>query len=197
MEIVPATADRWDGLAQLFASDAGADPRWCWCMYWRRRATDFSHGSGSRNRSDLHELVAGGPPPGLLALDGDRVVGWVSVGPRDGYERIVRSRRIPAVDDRPAWSIACFVVARSHRGRGVARALLRGAIDHARRAGATVLEAYPVDASAMPEGRVTAPSAYTGTLATFTREGFVVAAPTDARSGGAPRVVVRLDLAAR
>ncbi len=196
IEIVPATADRWEGLARLFASDSGSDPRWCWCIYWRRRSSDFSSGSAARNRTDLEALVSAEPPPGLLAVEDGRVIGWVAVAPRVDFERIVRSRTIPAVDDRPSWSIACFVVARDRRGRGVARALLRGAIAFAREHGAVVLEAYPIDAAAMADGRVPAPQAYTGTLATFLAEGFDVAAATTARSGGAPRVVVRRELAA-
>jgi len=49
------------------------------------------------------------------------------------------------VDDKPVWSIICFVVPAEHRGQGVARALLQGAIAYAREHGATVIEAYPVD----------------------------------------------------
>jgi ribosomal protein S18 acetylase RimI-like enzyme len=45
----------------------------------------------------------------------------------------------------PVWSIVCFVVPSEHRGQGVARALLDGAIAYARKRGATLLEAYPVD----------------------------------------------------
>lgn len=71
-------------------------------------------------------------PPGLIAFDGDRAVGWVSLGPRTGFERIVRSRLIPAIDDRPVWSIGCFAVSAPARGQGVSLALLDGAIAHAR-----------------------------------------------------------------
>ena len=71
-------------------------------------------------------------PPGLVAFDGDRAVGWVSLGPRTDFERIVRSRVIPTVDDRPVWSIVCFAVSSTARGRGVARALLDAAIAYAR-----------------------------------------------------------------
>ena len=53
-----------------------------------------------------------------------------------------------AVDDKPVWSIICFVVPSEHRGQGVARALLAGAIAYARNQGATLIEAYPVDRSA-------------------------------------------------
>jgi GNAT superfamily N-acetyltransferase len=50
-----------------------------------------------------------------------------------------------AVDDTPVWSIVCFVVPAEYRNQGVARGLLEGAIAYARRRGARLLEAYPVD----------------------------------------------------
>src|SRR5512134_1362290 len=49
------------------------------------------------------------------------------------------------VDDAPVWSIVCFVVPPEFRHRGVAAALLRGAIEYAAKRGARVLEAYPID----------------------------------------------------
>ena len=49
------------------------------------------------------------------------------------------------VDDLPVWSIICFVVPSQYRGQGVARSLLDGAIAYAKKRGATLLEAYPVD----------------------------------------------------
>ena len=59
--------------------------------------------------------------------------------------RLARSRTIPTVDDRPVWSIVCFVVRVGYRRRGVARALLDGAVAYARAEGAVGLEAYPID----------------------------------------------------
>ena len=50
-----------------------------------------------------------------------------------------------AVDEQPVWSIVCFVVPAEHRGQGIARALLQGAVAYAREQGATLVEAYPVD----------------------------------------------------
>ena len=73
------------------------------------------------------------------------VVGWVSVGPRGDYERLAHSRVLAPVDDKPVWSIVCFVVGRQARGQGVATALLDAAIDYARDHGATTLEAYPIE----------------------------------------------------
>ncbi len=86
-----------------------------------------------------------GRAPGLVAYDGEEAIGWVSVGPREDYERLAYSRVLAPIDDTPVWSIVCFVVGRRSRRQGVANALLDSAIEYARDHGATTLEAYPVD----------------------------------------------------
>jgi GNAT superfamily N-acetyltransferase len=192
MEIVPATAGTWDSLADLFARRGGGDARFCWCIWWRVRAKDFSASTPAANRERLHDLVEAGPPPGLLALEEGRAVGWVALAPRPAYERIEHSRVIPRVPGPAPWSIPCFVVSSDARGRGVATALLAAAVAHARAAGAAALEAYPIDPP--PGDKVRDTAAYVGTRSMFERAGFHVAVPTTSVSGGAPRVVVRLDL---
>jgi len=190
----PLTAETWDALAELFRE--GGDPRWCWCQYWRLRSKDFGAAKVPELRERLRGQAAGAPrwdPPGLVAFDGDRAVGWVSLGPRDAYERIVRSRVIPKIDDRPVWSIVCFAVSSAARGRGGGRALLDAAIEFATRHGVRTLEAYPVvieaGATIHPE------SAFTGTLPMFERAGFeVVAERASDPSSAHTRVVVRRDI---
>lgn len=117
----------------------------------------------------------------------------MSLGPRLAFERIVRSRVIPTIDDRPVWSIVCFAVSEDARGRGVARALLDAAIDHARDHGAPALEAYPIR---IGDGEGIHPdAAFTGTLPMFERAGFtVVADRASDPSSSRQRVVVRRDL---
>ena len=97
------------------------------------------------NRAALKALVAAGRPPGLIGYRGKVPVGWVSIGPREDYARLRRSPVMKAVDGQPVWSVICFVVPSAYRGQGVAQALLRGAVAYARRQGATLIEAYPVD----------------------------------------------------
>ena len=195
MRVVLLTSETWPLLEALFRE--GGDPRWCWCQYWRLRSKDFGAAKVPELRERLRSLVEGPQPPGLVALEGDgtdsRAMGWVSVGPRTDYERIVRSKVIPAIDDRPVWSIVCFAVSSTARGRGVARALLDGAIDFARERGAEALEAYPV---AVDAGEGIHPElAFTGTLPMFERTGFtVVAERASDPSASRPRVVVRREL---
>jgi GNAT superfamily N-acetyltransferase len=144
-------------------------------------------------RERLHEQARSDQPPGLVAFDGERAVGWVSLGPRTDFERIVRSRVIPTIDDRPVWSIVCFAVSSVARGQGVARALLDGAIDFARERRAEAVEAYPVmigEADAIHPD-----AAFTGTLPMFERAGFtVVADRASDPSSDHQRVVVRREL---
>ena len=83
--------------------------------------------------------------PLLIGYLGKVPVGWVSVGPREDYAKLKRSPVMKAVDERPVWSIICFVVPSDYRGQGVAQALLDGAVAYARKHGARLVEAYPVD----------------------------------------------------
>ena len=191
MRIEPLTSDTWDALSDLFRE--GGDPRWCYCQFWRLRAKDFSALKVPQLRERLHDQAASEQPPGLVAFDGDRAVGWVSLGPRPAFERIVRSKVIPTIDDRPVWSIVCFAVSSSVRGRGVGRALLDAAVAHARSRGAEALEAYPVR---LDEAEAIHPdAAFTGTLPMFEGAGFrVVADRASDPSSSNPRVVVRKSL---
>jgi ribosomal protein S18 acetylase RimI-like enzyme len=97
------------------------------------------------NRAELKALVDSGNPPGLIGYRGKVPVGWISLGPREEYAKLRRSPVMKAIDDQPVWSIICFVVPSESRNQGVARALLNGAIAYAKKRGAKLLEAYPVD----------------------------------------------------
>jgi ribosomal protein S18 acetylase RimI-like enzyme len=97
------------------------------------------------NRAGLKALVDSGNVPGLIGYRGKEPVGWVSVGPREDYAKLKRSPVMKAVDQQSVWSIVCFVVPAAYRGQGVAQALLKGAVAYARKHGATLVEAYPVD----------------------------------------------------
>jgi GNAT superfamily N-acetyltransferase len=193
IEVFPATPDDWPDIEEFFTKTP------CWCQYWRQSASEYGRSSKEelyervlpKRRNGLRKQLQGATPPGILAYLDGKLVGWCGIGPRSEMERLVRSRTIPAVDDLPVWSIVCFLVRAGYRRRGVARALLRGAIECARSFGAPALEAYPVDPM---EERIEAASAYVGTLSMFQREGFRPVIKTAARSAGLSRWLVRLEL---
>ena len=169
LTVKPVTSALWPALEDLFGR-AGAS-NGCWCMYWRI-GPRYRDRPRADNKEDLRQLAASGRPPGLLAFDEDRAVGWCELAPRAELAWLMRTRYLGPVDDLPVWSVPCFYVRSSHRGRGVMDALIGAALPAAAAAGAPALEAYPVD--------TTVPS-HTGNLfpgiaAAFARHGFEVVA---------------------
>lgn len=160
------TPDRWDDVVRLFGPRGACAG--CWCMFPRNTSSEGAT-SGEPNRRAFQKLVRQGPPPGVLAYDGDQPVGWVAIAPRAEYRRFERSRVLAPVDDREVWSVPCFFVARSHRGRGLTVALLRAACEWARHHGARIVEGYPVDT----KGKVYAATfAFHGLPSAFAAAGF-------------------------
>jgi GNAT superfamily N-acetyltransferase len=188
IEIVPLTPDRWADFSALF--DEGGDPKNCSCMFWRVRSKDWSFTNGAETREGMHRLVEQDrdPAPGLLAYRDGRAIGWVSVAPREDYEKLTSSRVRPKIDDTPVWSIVCFVVSKAARRQGLTRQLLDAAADYARAHGAPALEAYPVDPG---DGRIPAAVGYTGILSTFEDAGFEVVHRIDSPQATVQRVIVR------
>jgi GNAT superfamily N-acetyltransferase len=166
----PLTPERWGDFEELFREDRTCDE--CWCMWWRQTHARFMQNRGEANRRAMQEIVLSGVVPGIIAYDGATPVGWCSVAPREDFPRICRSPVIGPIDDEPVWSVACFVVGRSARGRGVMRALLSAAVGHAAGHGARIVEGYPRDTAAR---RYSAADLYVGTVSLFEAAGFVEA----------------------
>lgn len=190
LAIKPLTPGRMGDLASLFGQ--GGDPKWCWCAYFRVRGMSWSNATQSSNRKVLESAVrrgaSQGRAPGLVAYRDGEAVGWVGFAPRPEYERLEHSTVLARIDDKPVWSIVCFVVGRKARGQGIADALLAAAVDYARDHGATLLEAYPIDPAG---GRVASANAYHGTLSMFERAGFRVAERRQANAASPVRPIVR------
>ncbi len=160
LAIRPVTADLWPALEDLFGKKGACNG--CWCMYWRIGPA-YRERPREENRADLRRLVRRGPPPGLLAFDGDTAVGWCQLTPRSDLVYLESRPMFASVDPANVWSISCFYVRRGWRGKGVTEALIRAAVAAARAAGAIGVEAYPYERAA---------DAYTGYASTFARAGF-------------------------
>lgn len=148
LAVRPLTPARWRDLEAVFGARGCSIPRGCWCMYYRESGrVQVAAGTtlADDRKARLYALCDAGPPPGLLAYAGRTPVGWVTLGPREQFRKLQRSPVMKPVDAAPVWSIVCFVVPPAYRHRGVATALLGGAIAYAAKRGARVLEAYPVD----------------------------------------------------
>jgi GNAT superfamily N-acetyltransferase len=183
LTIHPLTRERWPALEDLFGK--GGASNGCWCMYWRIGPA-YHRRPRAANREALRAVVEHGPPPGLLAFDGDRAIGWCQLTARRDLPWLERQREFVPVDEVPVWAVSCFFVRRGYRGHGVMSALIGEALRAAKRAGAPALEAYPVDDSLAGATK----NRFTGIASAFRRAGFVEVAR---RSPARP--VMRHDLA--
>ena len=114
LTISPLTIEHWPALEELFGK-AGAS-NGCWCMYWRL-GPRYRERLRDDNWRDRRQLAASERPPGLLAFEGDRAVGWCELAPRADLSWLGHARFFRPVDDLPVWSIPCFYVRRTHRGQ--------------------------------------------------------------------------------
>jgi GNAT superfamily N-acetyltransferase len=166
-----------------------ADANVCWCLSYRIPSKENVALRGPARGEKVAELMERGPL-GVLAYDGDEVVGWAAVAPR-AETTFARNRKIPHVDDADVWAVWCIRVRPGHRGKGISHALLAGAVEYARARGAPSIEGYPVDNAGEP---VEQTMAYVGTRALFERAGFRKAADTTSVIDGFPRLLMRLEL---
>ncbi len=190
LDIKPLNTERFADLAELF--NEGGDPKWCWCQYFRKQGLDWTNSTTADNRAGLESLAARSDlAPGLVGYSAGRVVGWVSLAPREDFGRLQNAKVLARVDDKPVWSIVCFVVSKKARGQGVAAALLQGAIAFARERGATMLEAYPVAAT---RGRISPANAFHGVQSMYEKAGFSVVATRQWNKTSPVRPIMRLAL---
>ena len=177
LDFRPVTAANREDFERFFSAPGA--PKHCWCMVWRRTAAEAKLQAGAERKRMMMERIAAGTPVGLLAYDGDEAVGWVSIAPRETHRALGGP---PVEPGEVIWSLTCFFVPRKLRGEGLVRKLLKGAVDHARANGATVVEAYPVDPDS-PSFR------FMGFVPVFAEAGFA-----DLGMTGTRRHVMRLKL---
>lgn len=186
IEIRPATV--FDDVRTMVGPKR-PDANVCWCLSYRIPSKENQALAGPARGERVQQLIKEGPL-GVLAYDGDEVVGWAAVAPRSDTT-FARSRSIPHVDDLAVWSVWCIRVRPGHRGEGISHDLLRGAVAFAREHSAPAIEGYPVDNRGE---KVDLTMAYVGTRGLFERAGFAKAADTDSVLNGFPRILMRLEL---
>jgi GNAT superfamily N-acetyltransferase len=168
LSTTPLSVENWSDLERLFGVRGACGG--CWCTWWLLPRKQYEAQKGEGNKQAMRARVESGEVPGLLGyLDGEPVA-WCAVQPRQAYPTLERSRTLARVDERPVWSVVCLFVARKHRRRGLSVQMLLGAVEYARRQGASVIEGYPVQprSDRMPDT-----FAWTGTSAAYRTAGFV------------------------
>ncbi|MEM6274884.1 MAG: GNAT family N-acetyltransferase [Myxococcota bacterium] len=139
--------------------------RYCSCMRWRLTSSEFKDSSKENRMQMLQERVSHDEPLGVLGLDDERAVAWISVAPRDTFRGLERYKALARFDSEAVWSMTCMFVAPKYRRHGATEGLINAGVEYAQSCGAAIVEAYPVEPDA--------PSyTYMGTPKTLERCGF-------------------------
>lgn len=156
----------WDAFAELVERNNGIFGG-CWCIGWHPECgqQDISH------RQVKEDRVRTGRAHAALGIDECGVAqGWCQYGSPEELSNIKHKRKYDqAARPVPDWRIACFYVDPKHRGQGIARAALGGALDQIACAGGGLVEAIPeVTAGREAHGRFL----FSATVELFEDHGF-------------------------
>lgn len=136
----PLDATTWEAFAELVERNNGIFGG-CWCMGGYPEG--LSRTDAAENRATKQRRVHEGRAHAALVLDEHgRAQGWCQYGDPDELARI-KHRRAYEQDPppRPDWRIQCFYVDPRHRGQGIARAALAGALAQIAERGGGLVEA--------------------------------------------------------
>ena len=177
------TPARRDDFLRFFDHERGPafadNPEWakCYCHFYHvPKAIAWKRLDGVANRTAMTARIEAAEMDGFLAYSADEVVGWLNAQPLTRLPHCFARMGIapPRQEAAPECTaaIVCFVIAPSWRHRGVARALLAGALASFEARGIRVVDAFP-----FKSGDSTAASDhYHGPLSLFRDAGFEVLA---------------------
>lgn len=136
--IRPLDASTWAAFAELVERNNGIYGG-CWCLAYHPEGNQ----KGINRRGVKEDRVRTGGAHAALVLDEDGAAqGWCQYGSPEELPRIKNRREYEKdAPPPPDWRITCIWVDKNHRGQGVARAALEGALDHISHAGGGLVEA--------------------------------------------------------
>jgi GNAT superfamily N-acetyltransferase len=163
----PLTLNRWKDLEKLFGERGACGG--CWCMWWRLTRSEFERGKGKKNKAALKKIVKSGEVPGILAYADGEPIAWCSIGPRETFSALERSRVLKRFDDKPVWSVVCLFIDKGFRKKGMSIKILRAAVKYAKKNGAKIVEGYPIEPK---KGRWPDAFVWTGVPSAYRKAGF-------------------------
>lgn len=131
-------ASSWEAFAELVERNNGVYGG-CWCIAYHPECGQ----KGSSYRAVKEDRVRTGRAHAALVLDEEGCAqGWCQYGSPEELPGIKHRREYDKdAPPCPDWRVTCVFVDRKHRGQGIARAALEGALDQIARLGGGLVEA--------------------------------------------------------
>jgi GNAT superfamily N-acetyltransferase len=148
----PLSTDTWDDFAALVEANNGV---WggCWCMGFHVEGLSKNR-TAADNRKAKQAHVRSATVHQILVYSGQECVGWCQYGSPAELPNIKNpGAYAKELAQLPDWRIGCLFTDKRHRGSGVARAAVTGALEAIRAAGGGVVEAYPEQVEDRPPQR--------------------------------------------
>jgi GNAT superfamily N-acetyltransferase len=148
----PLADDTWSDFAALVEANNGV---WggCWCMGFHPEGVGKGR-TAAQNRESKREHVRMGTVRQMLVYDGDACVGWCQYGTPADLPNIKNPKAYEKeLSQLPDWRIGCIFTDKRHRGEGVARAAVAGALAAITEEGGGLVEAYPEQVEGRPPQR--------------------------------------------
>lgn len=145
IETKVVTSEYLNDLDDLFCTNRYTEK--CWCMWHIISVKAFHAGGASANRAKFTEIAQNEDVPvGILAYQDGEPIGWCAVGPRERYERAIKtpSYRLDSADPfENVWLVPCFLTRSDMRGKGLSKQLLDAAVQLAREYHADAIDGFP------------------------------------------------------
>jgi ribosomal protein S18 acetylase RimI-like enzyme len=151
--IQPLDPSTWDAFAELVERNNGIFGG-CWCIGYHLEPQSRSMGVSHREAKE--QLVRAERAHAALVIDsGGLAQGWCQYGSPAELPGIKHRREYEKdVPPPPDWRITCIYVDKKHRGLGIARAALEGALGQIGERGGGLVEAISeVTAGREAQGR--------------------------------------------
>lgn len=144
-------------------------PEWatCYCRFYHTDCSgeEWYARTGALNRAEALEEIKNGNMKGYLAFDGERCIGWCNANDIRAYVRLLEDTA-PYCKGKQVGCTICYVIDPAYRNQGVARCLLRAAIEGFKRDGFDAVLSMPVE-------RQDHVQRYRGTFNMYREQGFV------------------------
>jgi ribosomal protein S18 acetylase RimI-like enzyme len=139
----------------------------CYCRFYHTKCSNdqWIKRTGEENRLEAVEHIKARNMKGYLAFDGEKCIGWCNANDARQYIRLEEHMK-PVIKDKKVGCVICFVIHSEYRRQGVARYLLKKAVEDFKAQGFEAVLALPIDNKNAPEMQ------YRGTVNMYSELGF-------------------------